>query len=101
VLGAAAFLMIEFLSVPYQTIIIAAAGAGLHALLRRVHAGALRGQALRPARPDRRRDAAPAQSLRERWPTLIPLVLLISILVSGRTPYLAAFTGISSAPSSA
>jgi TRAP-type uncharacterized transport system fused permease subunit len=35
-----------------------------------------------------------AQSLRERWPTLIPLVLLITILVSGRTPYLAAFTGI-------
>jgi TRAP transporter 4TM/12TM fusion protein len=36
------------------------------------------------------------QSLRERWPTLIPLVLLISILVTGRTPYLAAFTGITS-----
>jgi TRAP-type uncharacterized transport system fused permease subunit len=36
------------------------------------------------------------ESLRQRWPTLIPLVLLIGILVSGRTPYLAAFTGISS-----
>jgi len=36
------------------------------------------------------------ESLRQRWPTLIPLVLLISILVSGRTPYLAAFTGIAS-----
>jgi TRAP transporter 4TM/12TM fusion protein len=36
------------------------------------------------------------QSFRERWPTLIPLVLLIFILVSGRTPYLAAFTGITS-----
>src|SRR5205085_1373579 len=36
------------------------------------------------------------QSLRQRWPTLIPLVLLVAILVSGRTPYLAAFTGISS-----
>jgi TRAP transporter 4TM/12TM fusion protein len=31
-----------------------------------------------------------------RWPTLIPLVLLITILVSGRTPYLAAFVGITS-----
>ena len=31
-----------------------------------------------------------------RWPTLIPLFLLISILSSGRTPYLAAFVGISS-----
>ena len=36
------------------------------------------------------------ESLRQRWPTLIPLVLLISILVTGRTPYLAAFTGITS-----
>jgi hypothetical protein len=35
-------------------------GAGLHALLRRLHAGALRGQALRPARPDRGRDAQAA-----------------------------------------
>jgi TRAP-type uncharacterized transport system fused permease subunit len=37
-----------------------------------------------------------AESLKMRWPTLIPLALLISILVSGRTPYLAAFVGISS-----
>jgi TRAP transporter 4TM/12TM fusion protein len=36
------------------------------------------------------------ESLRQRWPTLIPLFLLIGVLVSGRTPYLAAFTGISS-----
>ena len=36
------------------------------------------------------------QSLRERWPTLIPLLLLIAVLTTGRTPYLAAFTGISS-----
>jgi TRAP transporter 4TM/12TM fusion protein len=36
------------------------------------------------------------ESLRQRWPTLLPLVLLIFILVSGRTPYLAAFTGITS-----
>jgi TRAP transporter 4TM/12TM fusion protein len=36
------------------------------------------------------------QSLKMRWPTLIPLFLLISILVNGRTPYLAAFVGITS-----
>ncbi|MDH4060030.1 MAG: TRAP transporter large permease subunit, partial [Aquincola sp.] len=36
------------------------------------------------------------QSFAERWPTLIPLALLITALASGRTPYLAAFTGISS-----
>jgi TRAP transporter 4TM/12TM fusion protein len=36
------------------------------------------------------------QSFKMRWPTLIPLVLLIGTLVNGRTPYLAAFTGITS-----
>ena len=28
------------------------------------------------------------------WPTLLPLVALIYVLFSGRTPYLAAFYGI-------
>jgi TRAP transporter 4TM/12TM fusion protein len=36
------------------------------------------------------------ESLKARWPTLIPLVFLIGILVTGRTPYLAAFAGITS-----
>ena len=34
------------------------------------------------------------QSFQQRWPTLIPLFLLIFVLVSGRTPCLAAFCGI-------
>ncbi|MFM2119033.1 MAG: Sialic acid transporter permease protein SiaT [Pseudomonadota bacterium] len=96
VLGAAAFLMIEFLAVPYQTIIAAAAvPAFMHffGVFMQVHFEArrfgLRG--LTEAEMPRLR-----QSLAERWPTLIPLALLITILVSGRTPYLAAFTGISS-----
>jgi len=33
-------------------------------------------------------------SFKRRWPTLIPLIVLIGVLVSGRTPYLAAFAGI-------
>jgi TRAP transporter 4TM/12TM fusion protein len=96
VLGAAAFLMIEFLSVPYQTIIIAAAiPAFMHffGVFMQVHFEAkrygLRGLT-EEEMPRLRRSFA------ERWPTLIPLVLLVAILVSGRTPYLAAFTGISS-----
>jgi TRAP transporter 4TM/12TM fusion protein len=96
VLGAAAFLMIEFLSVPYQTIIVAAAvPAFMHffGVFMQVHFEAkrygLRG--LTPEEMPRLRE-----SLRQRWPTLLPLVLLIFILVSGRTPYLAAFTGITS-----
>jgi TRAP transporter 4TM/12TM fusion protein len=96
VLGAAAFLMIEFLAVPYQTIIIAAAvPAFMHfyGVFMQVHFEAKR-FGLRGLTEDEMPRLR--QSLAERWPTLIPLVLLISILVSGRTPYLAAFTGISS-----
>jgi TRAP transporter 4TM/12TM fusion protein len=96
VLGAAAFLMIEFLNVPYQTIIAAAVvPAFMHffGVFMQVHFEAKR-HGLRGLTPDEMPRLQ--ESLRQRWPTLIPLVLLISILVSGRTPYLAAFTGISS-----
>jgi TRAP transporter 4TM/12TM fusion protein len=96
VLGAAAFLMIEFLAVPYQTIIAAAiVPAFMHffGVFMQVHFEAkrfgLRG--LTEAEMPKLRV-----SFQQRWPTLIPLVLLITILVSGRTPYLAAFAGISS-----
>ncbi|MBN8510219.1 MAG: TRAP transporter permease [Burkholderiales bacterium] len=96
VLGAAAFLMIEFLGLPYQTIIAAAAvPAFMHffGVFMQVHFEAKR-HGLRGLTDDempKLRD-----SFARRWPTLIPLALLIVILVSGRTPYLAAFAGISS-----
>ncbi|MBI3369823.1 MAG: TRAP transporter permease, partial [Burkholderiales bacterium] len=96
VLGAAAFLMIEFLAVPYQTIIVAAiVPAFMHffGVFMQVHFEAKR-FGLRGLRDDEMPRLR--QSLRERWPTLIPLVLLIFILVTGRTPYMAAFSGISS-----
>jgi TRAP transporter 4TM/12TM fusion protein len=96
VLGAAAFLMIEFLSVPYQTIIVAAAiPAFMHffGVFMQVHFEAKR-FGLRGLTEEEMPKLR--QSLRDRWPTLIPLVLLIFILVSGRTPYLAAFSGIAS-----
>ncbi len=96
VLGAAAFLMIEFLAVPYQTIIAAAAvPAFMHffGVFMQVHFEAKRHglRGLTDAEMPNLR-----QSLRERWPTLIPLALLIVVLVTGRTPYMAAFSGISS-----
>ena len=96
VLGAAAFLMIEFLAVPYQTIIIAAAvPAFMHffGVFMQVHFEAKR-FGLRGLTEEEMPKLR--QSFKERWPTLIPLVLLIAILVTGRTPYLAAFTGITS-----
>jgi TRAP transporter 4TM/12TM fusion protein len=96
VLGAAAFLMIEFLNVPYQTIIAAAAiPAFMHffGVFMQVHFEARR-YGLRGLTEEEMPKLR--ESLRMRWPTLIPLFLLISILVSGRTPYLAAFAGITS-----
>jgi TRAP transporter 4TM/12TM fusion protein len=96
VLGAAAFLMVEFLAVPYQTIIAAAVvPAFMHffGVFMQVHFEAKR-FGLRGLTDDEMPKLK--VSFRERWPTLIPLLLLISILVSGRTPYLAAFSGISS-----
>jgi TRAP transporter 4TM/12TM fusion protein len=96
VLGAAAFLMIEFLNLPYQTIIAAAAiPAFMHffGVFMQVHFEAkrygLRG--LSEEEMPRLRE-----SLQQRWPTLIPLALLVTTLVNGRTPYMAAFVGISS-----
>jgi TRAP transporter 4TM/12TM fusion protein len=96
VLGAAAFLMIEFLNVSYQTIIAAAVvPAFMHffGVFMQVHFEAKR-YGLRGLTEEEMPKLR--QSLKMRWPTLIPLVLLIWILVSGRTPYLAAFTGITS-----
>ena len=96
VLGAAAFLMIEFLNLPYQTIIAAAVvPAFMHffGVFMQVHFEAKR-YGLRGLTEEEMPKLK--ASFKMRWPTLIPLVLLISILGSGRTPYLAAFVGITS-----
>ena len=96
IMGAAAFLMVEFLSVPYQMIVVAAivpAFMHFYGVFMQVHFEAKRRglRGLTEAEMPRLRE-----SFKARWPTLIPLVLLIGILVGGKTPYLAAFTGISS-----
>ena len=96
VLGAAAFLMIEFLNVPYQTIIAAAVvPAFMHffGVFMQVHFEAKR-YGLRGLTEEEMPKLR--QSFKQRWPTLIPLALMVCVLVMGRTPYLAAFTGISS-----
>ncbi len=96
IMGAAAFLMIEFLNVSYQTIIIAAivpAFMHFYGVFMQVHFEAKRRglRGLTVEEMPRLRE-----SFRARWPTLIPLVFLIGLLVTGRTPYLAAFSGITS-----
>ncbi|MCW4115695.1 TRAP transporter permease [Aurantimonas sp. MSK8Z-1] len=94
IMGAAAFLMIEFLNLPYTTIILAAVvPAFMHffGVLLQVHFEAKR-SGLRGLRPDEMPDLKAA--FRRDWPTVIPLVALIGVLFAGYTPYLAAFWGI-------
>lgn len=94
IMGAAAFLMIEFLNLPYTTIILAAiVPAFMHffGVLVQVHFEAKR-SGLRGLEPHEMPDVKAA--LKRDWPTAIPLVVLIAILLAGYTPYLAAFWGI-------
>jgi TRAP transporter 4TM/12TM fusion protein len=94
IMGAAAFLMIEFLNLPYTTIILAAiVPAFMHffGVFMQVHFEAKR-NGLRGLRPEEMPDLR--EAFKRDWPTIIPLVALIAILVAGYTPYLAAFWGI-------
>lgn len=93
-MGAAAFLMIEFLGIPYQQIAIAGifpAFLYFFGMFMQVHFEAKR-EGLRGLTAEEMPKLK--QSFKMRWPTLIPLILLIGVLASGRTPYLAAFAGI-------
>jgi TRAP transporter 4TM/12TM fusion protein len=94
IMGAAAFLMIEFLNIPYRDIALAAtfpAFLYFFGMFMQVHFEAKR-QNLRGLTEEEMPKLK--ESLRKRWPTLIPLFVLIGVLASGRTPYLAAFAGI-------
>ncbi len=96
IMGAAAFLMIEFLALPYSTIIIAAivpAFMHFYGVFMQVHFEA-KAKGLRGLTQDELPNLP--RQIKANWPTLIPLVLLVGIIVNGNTPYLAAFTGISS-----
>ncbi len=96
IMGAAAFLMIEFLGLPYATIVIAAiVPAFMHffGVFWQVHFEAKR-TGLRGLTADELPNVK--ESFRKRWPTLIPLLLLVGTLMSGFTPYVSAFAGITS-----
>ena len=93
-MGAAAFPMAEFLNLPYATIIIAAIiPAIMHffGVLMQVHFEAKRSgmRGLTDAEIPKLGDV-----FRQDWPTITPLVALVTMLFSGYTPYLAAFWGI-------
>jgi TRAP transporter 4TM/12TM fusion protein len=94
IMGAAAFLMVEYLNLPYQTIVLAAiVPAALHffGVFCQVHFEARKlGMKGIPAHELPR----PVEVLKRDWPTAIPLFVLLLVLFSGYTPYLAAFWGI-------
>ena len=94
VMGAAAFLMVEFLGIPYREILIAAiVPASMHFLgvLAQVHFEAKR-QGLRGLTAEELPRVR--EVLQRDWPTLFPLFILVGVLMNGNTPYLAAFWGI-------
>lgn len=94
IMGAAAFLMVEYLGLPYQTIILAAiVPASMHffGVFCQVHFEAKKlGMSGVPAAE----LPKAGEVIRRDWPTAIPLFVLLLVLFSGFTPYLAAFWGI-------
>ncbi|MDO9526766.1 MAG: TRAP transporter permease [Gemmobacter sp.] len=94
VMGAVAFLMVEYLGLPLRTILIAAVvPAFMHffGVLVQVHLEAKR-LGIRGLRQEELPNAI--KVLREGWLSVFPLVLLVWMLMSGRTPFLAAFWAI-------
>lgn len=94
IMGAAAFVMIEFLEIPLTTLLIAAAvPAAMHfwGVFVQVHFEAKR-LGLKGMPEEEIPKLWP--TIRQGWPTVLPLILLIWVIVDGYTPYLAAFAGI-------
>ncbi|MEM1277152.1 MAG: TRAP transporter permease [Pseudomonadota bacterium] len=95
IMGAAAFIMAEFLEVPYTTIVIAAIFPALlhyvgvfavvHLMARRLNLKGLAKEMLPQFK----------QVWAEGWANIIPLFGLLYVLFSGYTPYMSAFCGIS------
>ncbi|MDX1431043.1 MAG: TRAP transporter permease [Gammaproteobacteria bacterium] len=97
IMGAAAFVMMEFLEASYTTIILAALiPALMHyiGVFTIVHLEARRLGLRGVPREDLPRFA---EVLRRGWPNLIPLIILVWIIIRGHTPFLAAFWGITAA----
>lgn len=95
IMGAAAFIMAEFLEVPYTTIVIAAIfPATLHyvGVFTVVHL-----MALKLDLQGMTKEMLPKfrEVWRDGWANIIPLIGLLVVLFSGYTPFMSAFCGIS------
>lgn len=94
VMGAVAFLMVEYLGIPLRTILIAAVvPAFMHffGVLVQVH---LESKRLGIRGLSKEELPKAMKVLREGWLACLPLVLLVWMLMSGRTPFLSAFWAI-------
>lgn len=94
VMGAVAFLMVEYLGIPLRTILIAAiVPAFMHffGVLVQVH---LESKRLGIRGLSKEELPKALKVLREGWLACLPLVLLVWMLMSGRTPFLSAFWAI-------
>tara|TARA_R110002020_G_scaffold189446_2_gene388446 strand:- start:36329 stop:38410 length:2082 start_codon:yes stop_codon:yes gene_type:complete len=94
VMGAVAFLMIEYLGLPLTTILTAAlVPAFMHffGVLVQVHLEARR-LGLRGLSAAELPNAW--KVMKEGWLSVVPLIVLVAILLSGRTPFSAAFWSI-------
>nr|WP_067291822.1 TRAP transporter permease [Marinobacterium profundum] len=94
IMGAAAFIMAENLQMSYGSIVLAAmTPAIMHyiGVLTIVHFKAKKLGLKGCAKEDIPHLLA---VLKDGWPTMLPLVVLIGVLFSGFTPYMAAFSGI-------
>lgn len=95
IMGAAAFIMAEFLEVPYTTIVIAAIFPALlhyvgvftvvHLMARKLNLQGLTKEQLPQL----------AAVWRAGWANIVPLIGLLVVLFSGYTPFMSAFCGIS------
>jgi TRAP transporter 4TM/12TM fusion protein len=97
IMGAAAFVMAEFLEVPYTTVVLAAiVPAAMHyiGVISIVHF-----QAKRLGLKGVPKEEIPNawHVIKRGWPTAVPLVVLIYVLFSGYSPHMAAFWGITTA----
>ncbi|MBN2255127.1 MAG: TRAP transporter permease [Deltaproteobacteria bacterium] len=94
IMGAAAFIMAEFLGIPYIKI---AACAVVPALLYFFAVGTMvHFEAKKQGLVGLPRETLPRLSvvIKEKWLLLMPLFIIIYLLISGSSPFLAAFWGI-------
>lgn len=93
IMGTAAFLMVEMAGIPYKEITLAAAVPGViyyMALLLMVH---FRAKKLNLARLAKEDLPPLGPTLKEGFPFIIPLALLVFMIMSGYTPSMAAVAG--------